>query len=83
MDASFKHRKVRLRVRHGDFANVVHRPGEKASMTLANIVKSNKRFIFWDEYRPVEFAAWYRASWNFPLFVQRWTHGDYGLSEFQ
>ena len=39
------------------FSRVVHRPGEKASMALANIVKSSKRFIFWDEYRPVEFAA--------------------------
>ena len=39
------------------FSNVVHRPGEKASMALANITKQNKRFIYWDEYRPVEFAA--------------------------
>lgn len=39
------------------FGNVAHRPGEKATMALANITKSNKRFIFWDEYRPVEFAA--------------------------
>ena len=39
------------------FSNVVHRPGEKASMALASVTKSNKRFIFWDEYRPVEFAA--------------------------
>ena len=39
------------------FKNVVHRPGEKASMALANVTKANKRFIFWDEYRPVEFAA--------------------------
>ena len=39
------------------FSNVVHRPGEKASMALANITKKSKRFIFWDEYRPVEYAA--------------------------
>jgi hypothetical protein len=39
------------------FSNVVHRPSEKASMALANIARRGKRFIFWDEYRPVEFAA--------------------------
>lgn len=39
------------------FANVLHRPGEKASMALANLAKRGKRFIYWDEYRPVEFAA--------------------------
>jgi len=39
------------------FPNVVHRPGEKASMALTNVTKRNKRFIFWDEYRPVEYAA--------------------------
>ena len=39
------------------FANVVHRPGEKATMALANVTKARKRFIFWDEYRPVELAA--------------------------
>ena len=39
------------------FSNIVHRPGEKASMALANVMHEHKRFIYWDEYRPVEFAA--------------------------
>ena len=39
------------------FKNVLHRPAEKATMALANAVKKGKRFIFWDEYRPVEYAA--------------------------
>lgn len=39
------------------FQNVLHRPGEKATMALANCAKKGKRFIYWDEYRPVEFAA--------------------------
>ena len=39
------------------FKAVVHRPGEKASMALTNVTKRGKRFIFWDEYRPVEYAA--------------------------
>ena len=39
------------------FSRVVHRPGEKASMALANVTKKHKRFIYWDEYRPVEYAA--------------------------
>ena len=39
------------------FKKVVHRPGEKASMALANVSKPCKRFIYWDEYRPVEYAA--------------------------
>ena len=39
------------------FENIVHRPGETASMALANISKGNKRFIYWDEARPVELAA--------------------------
>ena len=39
------------------FGNVVHRPAEKATMALANVTKRCKRFIFWDEYRPVEFAV--------------------------
>ena len=39
------------------FSNVLHRPGEKATMALANCVKKGKRFIYWDEYRPVEYAA--------------------------
>ena len=37
--------------------NIVHRPSEKATMALANLAKRNKRFIFWDEYRPWEFAV--------------------------
>jgi len=39
------------------FSNIIHRPGEKASMALSNCAKRGKRFIYWDEYRPVEFAA--------------------------
>jgi hypothetical protein len=39
------------------FKAVVHRPSEKASMALTNVTKKGKRFIFWDEYRPVEYAA--------------------------
>lgn len=39
------------------FRNVLHRPAEKATMALANAMQKGKRFIFWDEYRPVEYAA--------------------------
>jgi hypothetical protein len=39
------------------FRNVVHRPAERASMALANVALKGKRFMFWDEYRPVEYAA--------------------------
>ena len=39
------------------FTNVVHRPGEKGSMALANLMKETKRSIYWDEVRPVELAA--------------------------
>ena len=39
------------------FQNVCHRPSEKASMALVSVTKKNKRMIFWDEARPVEYAA--------------------------
>ena len=34
---------------------VFHKPALGSTFALRNIVK-NKRFIFWDDYRPVEFA---------------------------
>lgn len=39
------------------FRNVVHRPAERATMALANVALKGKRFIFWDENRPIEYAA--------------------------
>lgn len=38
------------------FKKVLHTPSMKGSSPLANLMKG-KRFIFWDDYRPVEYAA--------------------------
>jgi len=35
---------------------VLHKPALGSSFGLRNLVGGNKRFIFWDDYRPVEFA---------------------------
>ena len=39
------------------YSAVAHRPSEKASMALTSLTKQRKRFIFWDDYRPVEYAS--------------------------
>ena len=38
-------------------SHVVHKPSLKASMPLANLAKKTKRCVYWDDYRPVEYAA--------------------------
>jgi hypothetical protein len=35
--------------------NIFHKPALGSTFALRNIVQK-KRFIFWDDYRPVEFA---------------------------
>ena len=37
------------------FKHVLHKPAKNSGFGLRNITKS-KRFIFWDDYRPVEYA---------------------------
>jgi len=36
--------------------NVFHKPALKNRFALRNILEPNKRFLFWDDYRPVEYA---------------------------
>ena len=38
------------------FRNVFHKPALNSRFALRNILK-DKRFLFWDDYRPVEFAV--------------------------
>eukprot|EP00959_Pyramimonas_sp_CCMP1952_P313882 6570775-Pyramimonas_sp.AAC.1 len=37
-------------------SNVLHKPALGSKFALRNITKGNMRFIFWDDYRPVEYA---------------------------
>jgi hypothetical protein len=41
------------------YKSVMHRPSETATMALANLVKQKqkKKFIYWDDFRPVEYAV--------------------------
>ena len=39
------------------FRNVMHRPALGSRFGLANIRQRGKRFLYWDDYRPVEYAA--------------------------
>jgi hypothetical protein len=41
---------------------VFHKPALGSSFALRNIVQK-KRFIFWDDYRPVEYAQEKTAHW--------------------
>jgi len=36
--------------------NVFNKPALKSRFALRNILEPNKRFLFWDDYRPVEYA---------------------------
>ena len=36
---------------------VIHRPPETSPYGLTQLLRPGMRFIYWDEYRPVEFAA--------------------------
>lgn len=37
-------------------SNVLHKPALGSKFALRNLTKGNMRFIFWDDYRPVEYA---------------------------
>ena len=39
------------------FQNVLHRPALGSKFGLANMRHRGKRFLYWDDYRPVEYAA--------------------------
>ena len=36
------------------FKNVLHQPALNSKFALRNILQDNKKFIFWDDYRPVD-----------------------------
>jgi hypothetical protein len=38
------------------FSAVHHKPAEGSSFALRNIARKHKRFLYWDDYRPVEYA---------------------------
>jgi len=39
------------------YENVLHKPALGSNFALANMRQRGKRFLYWDDYRPVEFAA--------------------------